>query len=88
MLTPVSNPSLRKGVSNPIKSHIYFINTKNAAAFKPPLKSTPDEGSTKFFLYVYESAIEEKTNHQKVKHLPYCLSRMAQEIMVPHLMYC
>jgi hypothetical protein len=32
--------------------------------------------------------MEEATDRQKVKHLPSCLSRLAQEIMVPHLMSC
>ena len=59
-------------------------------AFKPTFKEkyTPNEGSITSFLYVYESAMEEATDRQKVKHLPSCLSRIAQEIMVPHLMAC
>ena len=32
--------------------------------------------------------MEDATDRQKVKHLPSCLSRLAQEIMVPHLMTC
>ena len=30
--------------------------------------------------------MEEATDQQKIKHIPSCLSRLAQEIMVPHLM--
>ena len=59
-------------------------------AFKPTFKEkyTPNEGSITSFLYVYESAMEEASDRQRVKHLPSCLSRIAQEIMVPHLMTC
>lgn len=30
--------------------------------------------------------MEDASDLQKIKHLPFCLSRLAQETMVPHLM--
>ena len=83
--------------SSPADRSVPSINVVSSASTAPPTgtfkptfkeKYTPNEGSITSFLYVYESAMEEATNRQKVKHLPSCLSRIAQEIMVPHLMAC
>ena len=69
---------------------INVLDSRASSSFKPSFKEkyTPNEGSINSFLYVYESAMEDATDRQKVKHLPSCLSRLAQEIMVPHLMTC
>ena len=71
--------------------HVHVVApVTSGGAFKPTFKEkyTPNEGSITSFLYVYESAMEEASDCQRVKHLPSCLSRIAQEIMVPHLMTC
>lgn len=59
-----------------------------SGSFKPSFKDkyTPGKGSIDSFLYVFGSSMEEATDCQKLKHIPSCLSRLAQEIMVPHLM--
>lgn len=70
---------------------IHVVNhPATGGTFKPTFKEKyiPNEGSITSFLYVYESAMEEASDRQRVKHLPSCLSRIAQEIMVPHLMTC
>lgn len=47
-----------------------------------------NDDSITYFIYVYESAMEEATDRQKVKHLPLCLSCIEKGIMVIHTMTC
>lgn len=70
-------------------AHIHVVGAHTTVGnLKLPFKEkyTPDEGSITSFLYAYESAIEEASNYQRIRHLPSCLSFIAQEIMVHHLM--
>lgn len=57
-------------------------------SFKPSSKEkyTPGEGKIVSFLYIFESAMEEAKDQQKIKHILSCLRQLAQEILVPHLM--
>lgn len=76
--------------NNAVDPAINVLNTRASSSFKPSFKEkyTPNEEIINSFLYVYKSAMEDANNRQKVKHLPSCLSQLAQEIMVPHLMTC
>ncbi len=92
---PRSEPAYRRASTPqpPVDEdpHVHVVAPATpGGAFKPTFKEkyTPNEGSITSFLYVYESAMEEASDRQRVKHLPSCLSRIAQEIMVPHLMTC
>ncbi|KAI0235941.1 hypothetical protein L0F63_004990, partial [Massospora cicadina] len=55
--------------------------------FKVPMKDIYilGEGSIASFLYVYEAAMDGATDKQKVQYILPCLSRKAQELIVPHL---
>lgn len=78
---PTTGPSPPEHPDLFINVVLASANAGPAESFKPTFnkKYTPNEGIITSLLYVYKNAMEEARYRQKVKHIPSCLSRIAQD---------